>query len=565
MVGAQSISPVLRYRDPLAAATWLCQAFGFEQSDIAREPNGGISHISLSLGNISVLVCPAAADHILDDFMVQPEEIGGASTQICYLAVEDIDARFASAKAGGGRIELELRDDGDGGRGFMCRDPEGHLWSLGTRALGSGRISGRKRGAASWVVLLVVVALLSGGGWFLYDAHRRGVVWMDVALASKSDRTSEAARVAMAEQVELRSAAEATAKEAVEALKQERAFRSRLDEALTRTRAELAEVLGAKQEVEHAVAEAGKLMRAAEQKAKNSAAALVEQTARAEAVERKLAALEERKEQLEADVSAGQDARVRLEQQFKAIRSQLDSQRRTSLAAQEQLTEAKTLAQSREKALSAAANEQLAAVQQEADRLQAKLREERAWRSKAEEKSRIVEEELEKQRQTVRVLQGQLEEAKAASDAAIEGAAREENLALSPEPIATSSTPEPATLGQSNADSVPSVKPTLSSGSPCVMAVQGKIASRHKGPSTWDVASLTRLCQGAESSVEPARCYERLMSGTIKWGSGSVWVSSNALALCGGTRSASKTIDCFVRRIAGRQNWRTSIARCRVR
>jgi uncharacterized glyoxalase superfamily protein PhnB len=565
MDGAQSISPVLRYRDPLAAATWLCQAFGFEQRDVAREPSGGLSHILLSLGNISVLVCPAEADHILDDFMVQPEDIGGASTQICYLAIEDIDAVFASAKSAGAKIEFELQDDGDGGRGFMCRDPEGHVWSVGTRAHGANRGYNRKRGSVASVLMLAVMALLSGGGWFLYDAHKRGVAWMDVALASKSDKVSEAARTAMAEQVELRSAAEAAAKEAADALKQERAFRASLDEALTRTRAELSEVLGAKQEVELAVAEAGKLTRAAEQKAKDSALALAQQTARAEAVERKLAALEERKEQLETRVSAGQDARARLEQRIKAIQSELEGLRRASQAAQDQLTEAKAQAQTRVKALSAAANEQLAAAQLKNDQLQTELRDEQVSRLKAEEKSKLTEQELAKQRQAVRVLQGQLEEAKAASVGAVEAAAREENLALSPEPIATASNPEPVTPEQRNASAASAVKPTLSPSSSCVMAVQGKIASRHKGPSTWDAASLTRLCQGAESSVEPARCYERLMSGTVKWGSGSVWVTSNALALCGGTRSASKTIDCFVRRIAGRQNWRTSIARCRVR
>ena len=62
----------------------------------------------------------------------QPDEVGGTSTQSVYLVVVDADAVYASAKAGGARIAMEIRDEDYGGRGFSCHDLEGHLWSFGT-------------------------------------------------------------------------------------------------------------------------------------------------------------------------------------------------------------------------------------------------------------------------------------------------------------------------------------------------------------------------------------------------------------------------------------------------
>jgi hypothetical protein len=99
----------------------------------------------------------------------------------------------------------------------------------------------------------------------------------------------------------------------------------------------------------------------------------------------------------------------------------------------------------------------------------------------------------------------------------------------------------------------------------CVLAVQGKIASSHKGPNTWTAANLTRLCRGAEASVEPGKCFEEIMRGKVDWGAGTTWVAANALALCAGTRSARRTLDCFNREISSRQPWQAAIRQCRAR
>lgn len=98
--------------------------------------------------------------------------------------------------------------------------------------------------------------------------------------------------------------------------------------------------------------------------------------------------------------------------------------------------------------------------------------------------------------------------------------------------------------------------------SPCAVAAQGKIKLHHNGSTLWDAASLNRLCTGAGSSIEPARCYDRLMGGQVSWGGGSVWQASNALALCAGTRSASRTIACFSNAIASGHAWRSATQLC---
>jgi len=65
-------------------------------------------------------------------FMKQPDEIGGAETRSANLIVNDADAVFARAKAAGAEIVFDIQAKPYGGRGFTCRDPEGHIWNVDT-------------------------------------------------------------------------------------------------------------------------------------------------------------------------------------------------------------------------------------------------------------------------------------------------------------------------------------------------------------------------------------------------------------------------------------------------
>ncbi|MHC3750000.1 VOC family protein [Stutzerimonas stutzeri] len=126
-----TLIPCLRYRDVAAAIDWLGQAFGFECQRQYRDEQVGITHAQLAFGNGMVMVAPVI-DSEYGRLLRQPDEIGGASTQGLYVIVNSADALYAQAKAAGAEIAIELKDEDYGGRGFSCRDPEGHLWSFGT-------------------------------------------------------------------------------------------------------------------------------------------------------------------------------------------------------------------------------------------------------------------------------------------------------------------------------------------------------------------------------------------------------------------------------------------------
>lgn len=126
-----SVIPCLRYRDALAAIDWLCRAFGFERQLVVPGAAGEVVHAQLSYGN-GMLMLGSVTDSEYGRLMTQPDQTGGACTQSLYLIVNSADALYSSAKAAGAEIVIELKDEDYGGRGFSCRDPEGHLWSFGT-------------------------------------------------------------------------------------------------------------------------------------------------------------------------------------------------------------------------------------------------------------------------------------------------------------------------------------------------------------------------------------------------------------------------------------------------
>lgn len=123
--------PCVRYRDAPAAIDWLCLAFGFEKQLVVPDNDGGIAHAQLSFGN-GMIMLGSIVDSDYGRLMKHPDEIGKANTQGCYLVVEDADRVYRRAIEAGAEIVLDIKDEDYGGRGFTCRDLEGHVWSLGT-------------------------------------------------------------------------------------------------------------------------------------------------------------------------------------------------------------------------------------------------------------------------------------------------------------------------------------------------------------------------------------------------------------------------------------------------
>jgi len=115
-----TVIPGLRYRDAPAAIEWLCRAFGFEKQAVYPNPDGTIAHAQLTFGNGMVMLGSAT------------NGTPHSETQSSCLIVSDCDAVYATAKAAGAQMVRDIADMDYGGRAFTCRDPEGHLWSVGS-------------------------------------------------------------------------------------------------------------------------------------------------------------------------------------------------------------------------------------------------------------------------------------------------------------------------------------------------------------------------------------------------------------------------------------------------
>lgn len=126
-----TVVPCLRYRDAPAAIEWLCSTFGFEKHLVVPGGDGTIAHAQLTFGN-GMIMLGSAVESGYGRMIKQPEEIGGAVTQSAYVIVSNADAIYERAKAAGCKIEIDIKDEDYGGRGFSCRDLEGHLWNFGT-------------------------------------------------------------------------------------------------------------------------------------------------------------------------------------------------------------------------------------------------------------------------------------------------------------------------------------------------------------------------------------------------------------------------------------------------
>lgn len=173
-----SIVPTLRYRDVAAAIDWLCNAFGFERQLVVDDADGGVRYAELTFGTGMVMVGPVEGAGT--DATDAPPAESGAETQVCYLFVADAAGHCARAKAAGAEIVLDIDDEESRGRGYSCRDPEGHVWTFGTYNpwKGAHRVHRASRSADSLragvgrlalggAIVGIVIASAAVAGWAL--------------------------------------------------------------------------------------------------------------------------------------------------------------------------------------------------------------------------------------------------------------------------------------------------------------------------------------------------------------------------------------------------------------
>jgi len=126
-----NVITTMRYHDAAAAIEWLCKAFGFEKQLVVPGENGSIAHAQLTCGS-GMIMLGSAGDDEFGRLVKPPRDLGGLGSQSAYVIVEDADIHYRRAIAAGATIVMDIEDKDYGGRGYTCRDPEGHVWSFGS-------------------------------------------------------------------------------------------------------------------------------------------------------------------------------------------------------------------------------------------------------------------------------------------------------------------------------------------------------------------------------------------------------------------------------------------------
>jgi uncharacterized glyoxalase superfamily protein PhnB len=346
-----TIVPTLRYRDVPAAIDWLCKAFGLELQLTVDGEDGAVSYAELTFGSGMVMLGPV--EGAPGGAMTQPDA-GAAETQICYLFVPDVHAHYARAKAAGAEIILDVDDEASGGRGYSCRDPEGHVWSFGTydpekrsAPRGEWRRSGDRRRsvprrlafAASLMAAMVGSGVLAG--WALGIGEP---LFHLEDIAAWTPPQTESGRL------------ERNIREARESLARERSARELAERAAQETKAQLAQERGAREQAERvareqvAYADRGRALdEAREQLAREKSALEAVRRAADEARER-LALAERSAEAVREQLAAERSARKAAEHASLEIKDRLEQERRAREVEEREVKEAEDRAAKEERA-----------------------------------------------------------------------------------------------------------------------------------------------------------------------------------------------------------------------
>ena len=127
-----AVIPCLLYQDAPAAIDWLCATFGFERHLVVPGPDATIAHAQLTFAGGMIMLGSAQPGNEYRQAMKRPAEVGGFNTQSICVTTPDPDAVYQRVQAAGASVILEIKDEDYGGRGFTCRDLEGHIWSFGS-------------------------------------------------------------------------------------------------------------------------------------------------------------------------------------------------------------------------------------------------------------------------------------------------------------------------------------------------------------------------------------------------------------------------------------------------
>lgn len=130
---ASPFTPVVFYRDPMAALRWLEQAFGFETTLLVTDDAGNVGHAEMGFagGSIGVGGEWGSPELLGPAEMKSPASLEGCGTQFVRVQLESgIDDHCAHAEAAGARITQRPGDQFYGARVYRALDLEGHVWAF---------------------------------------------------------------------------------------------------------------------------------------------------------------------------------------------------------------------------------------------------------------------------------------------------------------------------------------------------------------------------------------------------------------------------------------------------
>ena len=122
---ATSVTPYLAVHDAAAALDFYAAAFDAVEEMRVEGDDGRIGHAEFTIDRVTFYL----ADEFPDLGVVSPVTLGGSGVTM-HLAVDDVDAAFASAVAAGAESLQEPGDQPHGARHGTLRDPFGHRWML---------------------------------------------------------------------------------------------------------------------------------------------------------------------------------------------------------------------------------------------------------------------------------------------------------------------------------------------------------------------------------------------------------------------------------------------------
>ena len=127
------VIPMMAYADGPAAMDWLANVFGFRERARRVTNEGRLSHGELETDHGLIMLATPSPDYQGPKLHRESCEAAARWSTVPYIIdgvlvyVDDVEAHFERARAGGAAILSELETSNDGRR-YRAEDLEGHRW-----------------------------------------------------------------------------------------------------------------------------------------------------------------------------------------------------------------------------------------------------------------------------------------------------------------------------------------------------------------------------------------------------------------------------------------------------